>query len=156
MQGNKRLGEAQVIGVDKDRDLALLRLKKPAKGYVFRFSRRAPRLGEEVVAIGFPLGLPLTVTRGTVSGLGRTISIEDVKRRALVQTDAAVNPGNSGGPLLSTATGDVVGLVDLGSIERQRHRFRCVVGRRELTCQGLEGGAAAAPSGAVPWQSARC
>lgn len=115
IQGSKRLGDVQVIGLDRDRDLALLRLAKPAKGYVFRFSAHAPRLGDEVAAIGFPLGLPLTVTRGTVSGLGRTIPIDDLKRRALVQTDAAVNPGNSGGPLLSTTTGDVVGLVDLGS-----------------------------------------
>jgi S1-C subfamily serine protease len=57
----------------------------------------------------------LTVTKGSVSGLGRTIPIANVKRRQLVQTDAAVNPGNSGGPLLATDTGKVIGLVDLGS-----------------------------------------
>jgi S1-C subfamily serine protease len=72
-------------------------------------------LGEDVGAIGFPLGLPLTVTKGSVSGFDRIIPIDGVKRRHLVQTDAAVNPGNSGGPLLSQETGQVVGLVDLGS-----------------------------------------
>jgi len=68
-----------------------------------------------VAALGFPLGLPLTVTRGSVSGLDRSIPIVGLVRRRLVQTDAAVNPGNSGGPLLSSDTGVVVGLVDLGT-----------------------------------------
>jgi S1-C subfamily serine protease len=109
------LGTATVIGLDKDRDLALLRTSVPIDGYDFGFAGRAPRLGEDVAAMGFPLGLPLTVTRGSVSGLGRTVPIEGVKRRRMVQTDAAVNPGNSGGPLLSAETGEVVGLVDLGT-----------------------------------------
>jgi S1-C subfamily serine protease len=117
------LGTAQVIGIDRDRDLALLRAKKPIKGYAFGFAGKAPRLGEEVGAIGFPLGLPLTVTRGSVSGLGRIIPIGGVKRRHLVQTDAAVNHGNSGGPLLSAETGEVVGLVDLGTNAAQGVAF---------------------------------
>jgi hypothetical protein len=116
-RSRNRLGSARLVGIDKDRDLALLRLEKPIKGYLFRFAKRPPRLGEEVAALGYPLGLPLSVTRGTVSGLNRTIAIDGVKRRALVQTDAAVNHGNSGGPLLSTSTGEVVGLVDLGSTD---------------------------------------
>lgn len=106
-----------MIGLDKDRDLALLRLEKPVAGYRFRFTSRAPRLAEDVAAVGYPLGLPLTVTRGTVSGLNRAIEIQGITRRALIQTDAAVNRGNSGGPLLSSQTGDVIGLVDLGSTE---------------------------------------
>lgn len=57
------------------------------------------------------------MTRGSVSGLGRTIPIDGVKRRNMVQTDAAVNHGNSGGPLLSADTGQVVGLVDLGTTQ---------------------------------------
>jgi S1-C subfamily serine protease len=109
------LGTAQVIGIDRDRDLALLRTKAPIRGYTFGFTNGAPRLGEDVGAIGFPLGLPLTVTQGSVSGFDRVIPIEGVKRRHLVQTDAAVNPGNSGGPLLSRESGEVVGLVDLGT-----------------------------------------
>jgi hypothetical protein len=113
--GGHTLASAQVIGVDTDRDLALLYVKQPLSGHVFSFEPRAPRLGEEVAVLGYPLDLPLSVTRGTVSGLGRTIAIAHVQRRSLIQTDAAVNPGNSGGPLLSTRTGEVVGLVDLGS-----------------------------------------
>ena len=67
--------------------------------------------------LGYPLGLPLTLTRGTVSGLNRTIRIDGVPRRGLVQTDAAVNRGNSGGPLISIETGEVIGLVDLLAAE---------------------------------------
>jgi serine protease Do len=94
-----------------------VRVSAPISGYVFRLVSRSPRLGEAVAAFGFPLGLPLTVTRGSVSGLDRSIPIEGFVRRRLVQTDAAVNPGNSGGPLISTKTGDVLGLVDLGTSE---------------------------------------
>jgi S1-C subfamily serine protease len=113
-QDGKKLSTATVIGSDTARDLALLRLAKPVKGSDFQLSDTAPRLGDDVAALGFPLGLPLTLTRGTVSGLDRTIPIENVQRERLVQTDAAVNPGNSGGPLLRTNTGEVIGLVDLG------------------------------------------
>ena len=113
-QNGKKLANATVIGQDADRDLALLRLSKPVRGHVFKLTQTSPRLGDEVAAIGFPLGLPLTLTRGTVSGLNRTIPIENVKRLRLVQTDAAVNHGNSGGPLLRADSGDVIGLVDLG------------------------------------------
>ena len=68
-------------------------------------------------AFGFPLGLPLTVTKGSVSGLDRTIAIEGTQRRKLVQTDTALNPGNSGGPLIALGSGNVVGLVDAGNTE---------------------------------------
>jgi hypothetical protein len=116
-RNGKTLGYGTVIGEDPTRDLALVRTSKPITGYRFTFADRAPQLGEDVLALGFPLGLPLTVTKGSVSGLGRTIPIDNVRRRQLVQTDAAVNPGNSGGPLLATDTGDVVGLVDLGTTQ---------------------------------------
>ena len=109
------LGSARVIGADQPRDLALLKTSSPIIGHVFRLAPRSPQLGEAVAAFGFPLGLPLTVTRGSVSGLDRAIPIDGVTRHRLVQTDAAVNHGNSGGPLLAADTGDVVGLVDLGT-----------------------------------------
>lgn len=114
--GGRSLGTATVIGSDAARDLALLRTSKPLHGHLFRVARRAPRLGEAVVALGYPLGLPLTVTRGTVSGTNRAISIDGVRRRHLVQTDAALNPGNSGGPLLALPSGEIVGLIDTGSL----------------------------------------
>lgn len=113
-RGGSAVGHATVVGTDSARDVALLRSNRPITGYQFRFAQRAPRLGEDVAAIGFPLALPLTVTRGSVSGLDRTIPINGISRARLVQTDAAVNPGNSGGPLM-TDSGLVVGLVDLGT-----------------------------------------
>lgn len=116
-RGQTTLASATVIGSDSARDLALLRSSRPIDGHQFGLLPRTPRLGEEVAAIGFPLGLPLSVTRGSVSGLKRSIPIEGVTRRRLVQTDAAVNQGNSGGPLLTVETGEVVGLVDLGTTE---------------------------------------
>ena len=116
-QGGRQVATARVVGFDRTRDLALLRTSQAIGGYRFTLSDHAPELGESVAALGFPLGLPLTVTRGSVSGLNRTIPIEGIRRRRLVQTDAAVNRGNSGGPLLSADSGQVVGLVDLGTTE---------------------------------------
>lgn len=115
-RNGKVLAHATVIGADSARDLALVRADKAIRGYHFTLASRAPRLGEDVAALGFPLGLPFTVTRGSVSGSGRTIPIGGLNRRSLVQTDAAVNPGNSGGPLIAD-NGSVVGLVDLGTTE---------------------------------------
>lgn len=115
-QNGKVVAEGAVIGTDSARDVALIRSDKPIQGYDFKFFSRTPALGSDVTAIGFPLGLPLTVTRGTISGLDRTIPIDGIKRTDLVQTDAPVNPGNSGGPLI-TDTGYVIGLVDLGTTQ---------------------------------------
>ena len=115
-RGGKVLGKALVIGADGARDLALLKTKAAIAGHRFQISTKAPRLGDSVAVIGYPLGLPLSVTKGTVSGLSRVIPIRRVKRRGLIQTDAAVNPGNSGGPLLLLPSGQVIGLVDLGSL----------------------------------------
>ena len=63
-----------------------------------------PQVGENVIAIGAPLGLERSVTQGIVSALRKADGIN------YVQTDAAINPGNSGGPLIDVATGRVVGI----------------------------------------------
>jgi serine protease Do len=104
-RNGKTLGKAVVIGADGARDLALLKTNTAISGHRFQISTTTPRLGDSVAAIGYPLGLPLSVTKGTVSGLGRMIPIHRVKRRGLIQTDAAVNPGNSGGPVLLLPAG---------------------------------------------------
>ena len=102
---------AEVIGIDPVTDLALVRLDAPVQGHIFDFASEDPTPGTDVAAIGFPLNEPKTLTVGTVSGLDRTIDIDGVPRSGLLQTDTAVNPGNSGGPLV-TSQGEVVGVVD--------------------------------------------
>lgn len=102
----------QVIGTDPTRDLALVRADMPLSGFHFEFADAQPRVGDRVAAIGFPIGDPITMTQGAISGLNRPITIAGHQRQTgLIETDTAVNPGNSGGPLLA-ADGRVVGLVD--------------------------------------------
>ena len=100
-----------VIGIDPRADLALVRTSVPLTGHVFTLDQTQPEVGVDVGAIGYPLGGPESLTKGSVSGLGRTIDVGNGPLRGMIQTDAGINPGNSGGPLLDTS-GTVVGLVD--------------------------------------------
>jgi S1-C subfamily serine protease len=104
----------QVVGVDAQSDVALVRSVTPISGHVFAFASATPAIGTPVAAMGFPYGLPKTLTQGTISGLNRSLDVDGIQRSGLIQTDAAVNPGNSGGPL-ATSDGRVVGLVDAGA-----------------------------------------
>uniref|UniRef100_A0A7C4FE70 Trypsin-like serine protease n=1 Tax=Ignisphaera aggregans TaxID=334771 RepID=A0A7C4FE70_9CREN len=101
--------EAEVIALDSQRDLALLRIDRNIKVAPLGDSDGI-NVGEIVLAIGSPLGLPgPSVTLGVVSAVGRTIIGEDIILEDLIQTDAAINPGNSGGPLVN-AEGKVIGI----------------------------------------------
>ena len=103
-----------VVGTAPERDLAVIRVQ--ASGLVpVRLARSsALRLGDAVIAIGFPLGLGgPTVTSGIVSGLDRTIEGRNGDLTGLLQTDAAINPGNSGGPLVDRS-GRLVGINTAG------------------------------------------
>jgi S1-C subfamily serine protease len=102
--------DADLIGEDPHTDVALLRIGASNVPAVKLGASRAVRVGQLAIAIGNPYGFQQTVTAGVVSALGRTLRaqtgrlIDDV-----LQTDAALNPGNSGGPLLNSA-GEVVGV----------------------------------------------
>ena len=106
----RRFG-ARLIGADPDTDLALVRIDDPVTlpAASLGDSKRLKR-GQLVVAIGHPLGFESTVTAGVISAVGRSLRastgrlIDDV-----IQSDAALNPGNSGGPLASTR-GEVIGI----------------------------------------------
>ena len=111
--GDGREFDAQWVGDDSDSDLALLRIDPDSRGalsYASLGRSANVRRGEIAIAIGNPLGFEHTVTAGIVSALGRSMRastgrlIPDV-----IQTDAALNPGNSGGPLLNSR-GEVIGV----------------------------------------------
>jgi hypothetical protein len=109
--------DARVIGADSFQDVALIDAGRPLDGQVLEFAQKKPRLGDEVAALGFPLALDfptfgITVTRGSVSGLNRSVPIDGVERKNLIQTDADINPGNSGGPVISLEHGNVVAIAD--------------------------------------------
>lgn len=102
------------IAVDLPNDLAILRLIPPAGGpttfpNIDLGRSNDLRVGETVVAIGHPLGLGLTVTRGIVSAVGRKLSVHKQTFNDFIQVDAAVNEGNSGGPLFDI-TGRWIGV----------------------------------------------
>lgn len=97
--------EGKVIGVAKNKDLAVLKISAPAKSLkpIVVGSSQALQVGQHVLAIGNPFGLDRTLTSGIISGVGRDIrSIGGATIRGVVQTDASINPGNSGGPLLDS------------------------------------------------------
>ncbi len=114
--GHTALG--QVLGVNEATDVALIRAATPFPGHVFSLARIEPPVGTVVGVIGYPEGGPVSFSQGTISGLNRTVNVEGQARTGLVQTDAALNPGNSGGPVL-LLNGTVVGLVDAGNSSAQ-------------------------------------
>jgi putative serine protease PepD len=103
---------AKIVGEEANKDLALISVEPSGLGLkaLTLSSSSSVQVGDAVYAIGSPYGLEETLTTGIVSALGREISAPDgSKITGAIQTDAALNPGNSGGPLLN-AEGDVIGV----------------------------------------------
>jgi serine protease Do len=112
---NKKSYKARVIGTDPSSDLAVIKIEGKGLPYLVYGNSDEAKLGQWVLAIGYPLNLDVTVTAGIVSAKSRSIGINgrngEVRTpvESFIQTDAAVNPGNSGGALINT-NGELIGI----------------------------------------------
>ena len=108
---DRRSYDGEVIGADASTDVALIRIREKGLTFLSYGNSDAVRIGEWVLAVGNPFNLNSTVTAGIISAKGRN-NILDVSKRPIesfIQTDAAVNPGNSGGALVNT-DGELIGI----------------------------------------------
>ena len=108
-----KVSRGEVIGTDSDREVALIELQIPLQTTKkLHFADQPPDVLDDVVAIGYPLGRPVSVTKGEVNGLDRRVDISDGPTvSGLIQFNADINHGSSGGPLINNR-GEVVGLVE--------------------------------------------
>ena len=106
---NKKVLKAELIGSDATNDIALLKVKTDELPYISFGNSDAVKVGEWVLAVGNPYNLTSTVTAGIISAKGRDLHGNGNVTDSFIQTDAAVNPGNSGGALVNTR-GELIGI----------------------------------------------
>lgn len=108
---NRKSYKATLVGSDPNTDLAVIKIDAANLPYMILGNSDDVKLGQWVMAVGYPLNLDVTVTAGIVSAKARSIGINKSDRaiESFIQTDAAVNPGNSGGALISTS-GELIGI----------------------------------------------
>ena len=107
--------EGTVIGLSKDIDVAAVRVPGLVKEQPLDMSKKKAELGDEILALGSPLGLQNTVTTGIISGVGRSFKIPPYQYTDAYQISAPIAPGNSGGPLINSKTGQVLGINSAGT-----------------------------------------
>lgn len=111
---NKKSYTAKLIGADPSSDLAMLKIEEKGLPYIIYGNSDQVKIGQWVLAVGYPLNLETTVTAGIVSAKARSLGLNARRSNSpiesFIQTDAAVNQGNSGGALINTA-GELVGIV---------------------------------------------
>ena len=122
---------AEIVGTDQHSDLAVLDVEdRPDSATALSLSETDAAVGQEVVAIGNPLGLNASVSRGIISGIDRSLpSPTEFNIPDAIQTDAAVNPGNSGGPLVNL-DGGVEGVVFAGGGDNIGFAISAALARR--------------------------
>lgn len=108
---NRKSFKATVVGTDPNTDLAVIKINSDNLPYMMLGNSDDVKLGQWVMAVGYPLNLDVTVTAGIISAKARSIGINKSDRaiESFIQTDAAVNPGNSGGALINTS-GELIGI----------------------------------------------
>jgi S1-C subfamily serine protease len=134
---------ATVTSTDPKNDIAVLQPERGPETIVPAVLGSVGQVGEDAYAVGHPLGYFGSLTSGVISGLDRTITVKGGRKlHGLIQFDAAVNPGNSGGPLLNRG-GQVIGIVTALANPSRDGYF---IGLGFAVPIGTAGGAANAPS----------